>query len=60
MKTLLLIIVIANSRVVDATPSYAVEYPTEAACQAVAATYPTKGVNFEKAICIPKFQPYTK
>ena len=60
MKTLLLIIMVANGHSYHEQPMYAVEYPTEAACQAVAATYPTKGVNFEKAICIPKFQPYTK
>ena len=60
MKVLLLIIMVANGRSYNETPSYAVEYPTEAECQAVAATYPTKGINFEKAVCIPKFQPYTK
>lgn len=54
MKILLLVIAVANGRFYHETPMYAVEYPTEEACAKVAATYPTKGVNFEKAVCIPK------
>lgn len=54
MKTLLLIIMVSNSRFYRETPQYAVEYPTEEACQKVAATYPNKGIEYQTAICIPK------
>lgn len=60
MKTLLLIIMVSNGRFYNETPQYAVEYPTEEACQKVAATYPTKGISYQTAVCIPKFQLYTK
>jgi hypothetical protein len=60
MKTILIIIMVSNGRFYNETPQYVVEYPTEKECQTVAATYPDKGIEFQKALCVPKVQRPTK
>ena len=56
MKILMIVIFVTNGRFYHETPVYATEYPTEAACLAKAGTYPTKGISYYKAVCVPKVQ----
>lgn len=54
MLTVLLVIAVSNGNPYRETPVYVIEYPTEAACQVAAGQYPTVGLEFKKAVCLPK------
>ena len=60
MNTILIMLAFMNNRWV---PQYSVEYPSEAACMAVAAKYSGKyGLNktLPWAVCVPKVQVEVK
>lgn len=57
---ILVVILVVNGRSYHEEPIYAKEFPSQAACQAVAATYPTSGFNYQKAVCVPKLSELPK
>jgi hypothetical protein len=54
MKILLIVIAVFNGRYYYEEPVQGIQYKTEVACLAAAAKYATGGVEYNKAICIPK------
>lgn len=55
-KVVLVVIAVSNARFYHEEPKYVIEFPTAEACQAEAKKYPTGGVYFDKAICVPKLE----
>ena len=54
MKILLIVIAVLNGHFYYEEPVRAIQYKTEAACEAAASKYPTSGIEYNKAICVPK------
>jgi len=55
MPYIMIVIAVFNGRYYHEEPKFAVEYPTELRCNVEAAKYSTVGINFDEAVCVPKY-----
>lgn len=53
MHYVLIVIAVFNGRFYHEEPQYAVPYPAQQACAVAAAKYPTGGVSYQRAVCVP-------
>lgn len=60
MHYVLIVIAVFNGRFYHEEPQYAVAYTTQQTCDVAAAKYPTHGVNYQKAVCVPVFEGAAK